>query len=113
MARARRRVARALATLRNLPPEFDGTELEPVRAADDLAGVGRWLEEFHPYSVVELDYGGLVHLVSDEMLSGDQSVAEIRAAIDGAARGECELAMAMYMRAHSRWRVFAEFEQAN
>jgi hypothetical protein len=113
MPRARRRVARGLATLRNLPPEFDGTELEPLRAADDLADVGHWLEEFHPYSVVELDYGGLVYLVSDDMLSGDQSVAEIRAAIDGAARGECELAMAMYMRAHSRWRAFAEFEQAN
>jgi hypothetical protein len=113
MARARRRVARGLATLRNLPPEFDGAELEPLRAADDLADVGRWLEEFHPYSLVELDYGGLVYLVSDDVLSGDQSVAEIRAAIDGAARGECELAMAMYMRAHSRWRAFAEFEQAN
>ena len=113
VARARRRVARGLATLRNLPPEFDGAGLEPLRAADDLADVGRWLEEFHPYSLVELDYGGLVYLVSDDMLSGDHSVAEIRAAIDGAARGECELAMAMYMRAHSRWRAFAEFEQAN
>ena len=30
-----------------------------------------------------------------------------------AARGECELAMAMYMRARDRWRAFAEFEQAN
>jgi hypothetical protein len=62
---------------------------------------------------VELDYGGLVHLVSDDALCGDQSVAEIRAAIDGAARGECELAVAMYMRARDRWRAFAEFEQAN
>jgi hypothetical protein len=75
--------------------------------------VGRWLEEFHPYSLVELDYGGLVHLVSDDVLCGDQSVAEIRAAIDGAARGEYELAAAMYMRAYSRWRAFAEFELAN
>ena len=81
--------------------------------AGDLAEVGRWLEEFHPYSLVELDYGGLVHLLSDDALRGDQSVAEIRAAIDGAARGECELAAAMYMRAHSRWRAFAEFELAN
>ena len=39
--------------------------------------------------------------------------AEIRAGIDGAARGECELAVAMYMRARDRWRAFAEFEQAN
>jgi hypothetical protein len=113
MARARRRVARGLATLRTLSPDFDGAELEPLRAADALADVGRWLGEFHPYSLVELDYGGLVYLVSDDMLSGDQSVAEIRAAIDGAARGECELATAMYMRAHRRCRAFAEFEQAN
>jgi len=113
LARARRRIARALATFRNLPPGFEGTVLDPPQAADNLAEVSRWLEEFHPYSLVELDYGGLVYLVSDDMLCGDQSVAEIRAAIDGAARGECELAMAMYMRAHSRWRAFAEFEQAN
>jgi hypothetical protein len=113
MARARRRIARGVATLRKLPPEFDGAAIEPRRAADELAEVGRWLAEFHPYSLVELDYGGLVYLVSDDVLSGDQSVAEIRAAIDGAARSECELAMAMYMRAHSRWRAFAEFERAN
>ena len=62
---------------------------------------------------MELDYGGLVHLVSDDALCGDQSVAEIRASIDGAASGECELAAVMYMRAHSRWRAFAEFELAN
>ncbi len=28
-------------------------------------------------------------------------------------RWECELAAAMYLRAHSRWRAFAEFELAN
>src|SRR5689334_17289201 len=28
-------------------------------------------------------------------------------------RGECELAVAMYMRVRDRWRAFAEFEQAN
>jgi hypothetical protein len=113
MTRARRRVARGLAALRHLPAGSGDGVLEPVRAAGDLAEVGRWLEDFHPYSLVELDYGGLVHLVSDDALRGDQSVAEIRAAIDGAARGECELAVAMYMRARDRWRVFAEFEQAN
>ena len=112
MSRARRRVARGLAALRHLPAGSGEGGWEP-RAEADLAEVGRWLEEFHPYSLVELDYGGLVHLASDDALCGDQSVAEIRAAIDGIARGECELAVAMYMRAHSRWRAFAEFEQAN
>jgi len=117
MVRARRRVARGLAALRHLPAASGATAVEPVlepaRAVGDLAEVGRWLEDFHPYSLVELDYGGLVHLVGDDALCGDQSVAEIRAAIDGAARGECELAAAMYMRARDRWRAFAEFEQAN
>src|SRR2546429_2133105 len=117
MPRARRRVARGLAALRHLPAGSGDTALEPVlesaRAVGDLAEVGRWLEDFHPYSLAELDYGGLVHLVSDDALCGDQSVAEIRAAIDGAARGECELAVAMYMRARDRWRALAEFEQAN
>jgi hypothetical protein len=113
MTRARRRVARGIAALRHLPAGSGDGVLEPARAVGDLAEVGRWLEDFHPYSLVELDYGGLVHLVSDDALCGDQSVAEIRAAIDGAARGECELAVAMYMRARDRWRAFAEFEQAN
>jgi len=99
--------------LRHLPTGSGDALLKPARAVGDLAEVGRWLEDFHPYSLVELDYGGLVHLVSDDALCGDQSVAEIRAAIDGAARGECELAVAMYMRARDRWRAFGEFEQAN
>jgi hypothetical protein len=113
MTRARRRVARSLAALRHLPAGSGDAVLEPSRAVGELAEIGRWLEDFHPYSLVELDYGGLVHLVSDDALCGDQSVAEIRAGIDGAARGECELAVAMYMRARDRWRVFAGFEQAN
>jgi hypothetical protein len=113
MPPARRRVARGLAAWRHLPPGSGDAVLEPSRDVGDLAEVGRWLEEFHPHSLVELDYGGLVHLVSDDALRGDQSVAEIRAATDSAARGECELAVAMYMRARNRWRAFAEFERAN
>jgi hypothetical protein len=113
MSRARRRVARGLAALRGVPPGYEDAAWEPLRAEAELAQVGRWLEGFHPYSLLELDYGGLVHLVSDEALCGDQSVAEITSAIDGAARGQCDLAAAMYKRAHSRWRAFAEFELAN
>jgi hypothetical protein len=113
MSRARKRVARGLAALHDLPPGFAGTTWDPARAETELAEVGRWLEDFHPYSLVELDYGGLVQLLSDDALSSDQSAAEIAAAIDGVAKGERELAVAMYKRAHSRWRAFAEFEMAN
>ena len=111
--RARRRVARGLAALRVLPRGFAGATWDPARAGTELAEVGRWLEDFHPYSLVELDYGGLVQLLSDDALNRDQSVAEIAAAIGGVAKGERELAVAMYERAHSRWRAFAEYEMAN
>jgi len=113
MSRARKRVARGLAALRGLPPGFAVAAWDPAQAETELGEVGRWLEDFHPYSLVELDYGGLVQLLSDDALSSDQSAAEIAAAIDGVARGEPELAVAMYKRAHSRWRAFAEFEMAN
>jgi len=51
--------------------------------------------------------------LSDDALSSDHSAAEIAAAIDGVAKGERELALAMYQRAHSRWRGLAEYEMAN
>ena len=113
MSRARKRAARGLAALRGLPRGFAGATWDPARAGTELAEVGRWLEDFHPYSLVELDYGGLVQLLSDDALNRDQSVAEIAAAIGGVAKGERELAVAMYKRAHSRWRAFAEYEMAN
>jgi len=113
MSRARRRVARGLAAVRRLPPGFAGAVWDPVRTETELGEVGRWLEEFHPYSLVELDYGGLVQLLSDDALSSDQSAAEIAAAIDGVTKGERELAVAMYKRAQNRWRAFAEYEMAN
>ena len=118
MPRARQRVASSLATLRSLPPGSGDAAWKPRRAAGELAAgeladVSRWLEEFHPHSLVELDYGGLVHLVSDDALCGDQSAAEIGAAIDGVARGEREFAVAMYRRARHRWRALAGLELAN
>ena len=113
MSRARRRVARGLAALRGLPSGCDDVTWDPVRTEAELTEVGRWLEDFHPYSLVELDYGGLVHLLSDEALSSDQSAAEIGAAADGVAKGEDELAVAMYKRVQARWQTFAEFEMAN
>ena len=87
MSRARRRVAQALRIVRKVFDEGPATS-----AIED---VGRWLEDFHPHSLVELDYGGLVHLFDDEALSADTSVAEVGESLerlsvgDVAAAGEC------------------------
>jgi hypothetical protein len=117
MTRARRRLARSLAAVREGLCGPLGTS-EDIRKRSlgvtaELEDVGCWLEDFHPQSVVELDYGGLVNLLTDDALRGDQSVAEIRAAISGLNQGEPELAIAMYRRASGRWRTLRAAESAN
>lgn len=106
MVQARRRVARARAVVRRYAGDsgFDLGEVESV---------GRWLEEFHPHSLVELDYGGLVHLLDDDALRADESVAEVAAAITGMETGQAELAVAMHKRVIARWRVVRALESAN
>jgi len=123
MAQARRRVARALATFRRVPgtaraPRTPGAEASHcppsaaglLRAGVALEEIGRWLEEFHPHSLVELDYGGLVQLLDDDALRADQSVAEVSAAVSALASREFELAAAMYQRLRTRWRELEAIE---
>jgi hypothetical protein len=105
MSRARRRSAKARGIVRRTIGE--GAALE---ALDD---VGRWLEEFHPHSLVELDYGGLVHLLDDEALSADMSVADIADALEALARGDGESAGELYERVAGRWREMGVLEHAN
>jgi hypothetical protein len=121
MAQARRRVARALAVIRRefgTGPGGDGSAPDGGIEGFGLAyagveAVGRWLEGFHPHSLVELDYGGLVHLLDDAALRADESVAEVAAALTGMDTGEAELAVAMYKRVVGRWRVVQALESAN
>jgi hypothetical protein len=139
MAQARRRVARALGTVRRIPGRAPAPQGAPggrapgqssaapgakpgqgapptaalVRISAALEEVGRWLEEFHPHSLVELDYGGLVQLLDDDALRADQSVAEVSAAVSALASREFELAAAMYQRLRARWRELEAIEQGS
>lgn len=123
MAQARKRLARALATFRRVPgaaqapraPGADSSDSAPtaaglLRAGVALEEIGRWLEEFHPHALVELDYGGLVQLLDDDALRADQSVAEVSAAVSALASREFELAAAMYQRLRTRWRELEAIE---
>ena len=78
-------------------------------ASRELEEIGRWLEEFHPHSLVELDYGGLVQLLDDSALRADQSAAEVSAASPPWATGAGTSA-AMYQRLRARWRVLEAIE---
>jgi hypothetical protein len=105
MSRARRRVAQALRIVRKV---FDEG---PATAA--IEDVGRWLEDFHPHSLVELDYGGLVHLLDDEALSADTSVAEVSESLERLAVGDVQAAGECYEKVIGRWRSIAALEHAN
>lgn len=105
MSQARRRVARALNAVQ-------GAGGDALTGAE-IAQVGRWLEEFHPHSVVELDYGGLVHLLDDEALRADQSVAEVSAAIGASREGRPDLAATLHRRLRRRWQSLESLEAAN
>ncbi|GAA1182631.1 hypothetical protein GCM10009654_44890 [Streptomyces hebeiensis] len=105
MVQARRRLARALKTLRDTMD--DGPLIE------GLVDVGRWLEEFHPRSLVELDYGGLVHALPESALAEDRSAADVAAAIAALRDGDGEGAGEAYGRLMERWRAVRERQFAN
>ncbi|MEV7777834.1 hypothetical protein [Kitasatospora sp. NPDC088351] len=105
MAQARRRVARAYRALREAVPEG-----ELVRGAEQ---VGRWLEEFHPRSLVELDYGGLVHLLGPERLLADRSAGELEGGLRALRAGDMTEALRAYEELTARWRRVLALRYAN
>ncbi len=105
MVQARRRTARALRTLR------DAIDEGPL--IDGLVDVGRWLEEFHPRSLVELDYGGLVHILPAAELDGDHSAADVAGGIEALRRGDGVTAGEAYGRLVERWRAVRDRRSAN
>ncbi|MFF4400009.1 hypothetical protein [Streptomyces sp. NPDC001480] len=105
MVQARRRVARGLRALK------DAIEEGPL--IDGLVDVGRWLEEFHPRSLVELDYGGLVHVLPAGELEGDHSAADVAEGIDALRRGDGAAAGEAYGRLVERWRSVRDRRSAN
>ena len=105
MAQARRRVARGYRVLREALDEG------PMVAG--VEEVGRWLEEFHPRSLVELDYGGLVHAIPEGSLAGDNSVQDVADGIAALREGDGARAGRSYRAVTERWRLVQELQYAN
>jgi hypothetical protein len=105
MSRARRRTARALAVLRRT--------VDDAHVTAGVEDLGRWLEEFHPRSLVELDYGGLVHLLDDAELRQDESARDIAEAMAALADGDGDRAGAAYARVTARMKALQGIEAAN
>lgn len=105
MVEARRRLARGLKVLRE--------ELEDGPLVDGLVDVGRWLEDFHPRSLVELDYGGLAHVIPEEQLAEDHSANDVAEGIAALRRGDGEAAGEAYERLTDRWRAVRDLQFAS
>jgi hypothetical protein len=105
MSAARRRVGRSLRTLRR--------SVGDVSYVEDLEDLGRWLEDFHPRSWLELDYGGLGRLLGADGLAQDRSVEEVTEALQLLADGDEPGAAVAYRGVVERWARVRALEHAN
>jgi hypothetical protein len=105
ISKARRRAHRGVSVLRK--------SVGDVPITDAVEEGARWLEEFHPRSVLELDYGGLVDLLPDETLRKDDSPGLVAAGLAGLARGDADAATEAYETLVSRWRAVQLLERCN
>jgi hypothetical protein len=105
ISKARRRAHRGVSVLRKALGDAPITE-----AVEEGA---RWLEEFHPRSIVELDYGGLVNLLPDDDLAQDDSPGLVAAGLSALSRGDAEAATEAYEKLVARWRSVQLLERCN
>lgn len=115
MSQARKRCARALRVLKRALGA--GPLVEAVET------LGMWLEEFHPLSVVELDYGGLMGLLvaqgalgAEERVDGivlDCSVRYVADGLAALAQGDDTGVTAAYLRYRAKWDAVRALARAN
>ncbi len=105
ISKARRRAHRAHSVLQKALGDAPITE-----AVEEST---RWLEEFHPRSLVELDYGGLVSLLPDDALEGDDSPGLVASGLAALSRGDADTATEAYEQLVSRWRAVQLLERCN
>lgn len=105
ISKARRRAHRGLAVLRRVVGHTPIT--------DAVEEGTRWLEEFHPGSLLELDYGGLVDLLRDDELVEDDSPELVATGLSSLARGDADAATEAYQKLINRWRAVQMWERSN
>jgi hypothetical protein len=105
ISKARRRAHRGVSVLRKSLGDAPITE-----AVEEGT---RWLEEFHPRSIVELDYGGLTGILKDEDLQEDDSPGLVAAGLSALSRGDADAATEAYEKLVARWRAVQLLERCN
>src|SRR5215813_9887610 len=105
ISKARSRAHRALSVLRR--------SVGDVPISEAVEESTRWLEEFHPRSVVELDYGGLASVLPDDTLRDDDSPALVAQGLAALAKGDADAASTAYEQLVERWRAIQLLERCN
>ncbi len=105
MSSARRRCARGLRAAR--------AHLEDEDVPAQIEQVSRWLEQFDPRSVLELDYAALVDMLDDAHLLGDDSAADVADGLAALTEGDALSAAAAYRRWTQRWHRVALLARAS
>lgn len=100
---ARRRASRAHKIVKSTLGDIGPTRV--------LADTNRWFGHFHPDSVVELDYGGLVQLMDDDLLRDDSSAADVCGIIDALEQASTIRVAEHYQRLRDFWSELAAFER--
>ena len=105
ISKARRRAHRALSVLRR--------SVGDVPISEAVEESTRWLEEFHPRSIVELDYGGLASILPDDALRDDDSPALVARGLAALAKSDADSATTAYEELVERWRAIQLLERCN
>lgn len=92
---AARRLERAIRVLTDAG--FDESVVEPVQSLNE------WLSDFPDDAVVELDYGSVAELFTENDLVLDESATHIHASLDALEDNDLEEAGEHYARAAGRW----------
>jgi hypothetical protein len=85
----------------------------------EIAELAGWLEEFHPESIVELDYGGLAEYLDQHLrrdggsgIEEDTSIEDVAISLAGLSAQDGIAAGVGYQRLMERWRSVAVYEHA-
>lgn len=104
-AAAKERLERALEILDAVG--FDDPVVGQVR------DVFEWVKQFSDDALLELDYGGVVHLFAPADLALDESAADVAEALDALEQGDFDQATEHYGRVAERWSHAQSLTYAN
>jgi hypothetical protein len=105
IGKARQRAHKGLRVLRRTLGDAPITE--------SLRETARWLESFHPGSVLELDYGGLTALLPEDTLRADDSVELVAKGLSSLEQEDGQAATEAYEQLVQRWRAIQLLERSN